>query len=356
MNVIVYGDAADCDHEAFSVDLSNPIEATLADSQGQGTILDDDGPGLVWQDSLNLAWDDCSFGSDFKSFNCATNTGTPFTMVASFIAPPGVTRLSGLYAELEVISATPTLPLWWQHGSAECRGSSALSVSCDFTNGPFSCTDIWEADATGVYAYDIGFGAPNRARIRVLCTSLSERSASEGTEYYAFKLNLSRSKSTGGGSCAGCSEAVTIVLRSMQLLQHEDVGSNPVLSGPISRDYVSWQGFSGTVPAGNLSVNDVTVSEDASQAIFTLSRTTGFAESVGYLTSNGSATEAGDYVASSGRVSFGGSDTAVVAVALTGDSVPEGTENFFIDLACPRGGAGPVDGHGEATIVDNSNT
>ena len=47
----VTGDTLDENSETFVVDLSTPTNATLADSQGQATITDDDGPTIAIGDA-----------------------------------------------------------------------------------------------------------------------------------------------------------------------------------------------------------------------------------------------------------------------------------------------------------------
>jgi hypothetical protein len=59
-------------------------------------------------------------------------------------------------------------------------------------------------------------------------------------EYYGFKLNISRTKSTGAGSCLGCSEPACIVLNSIRLFQPDELGNNPVLVMPIESNYIKW--------------------------------------------------------------------------------------------------------------------
>jgi hypothetical protein len=44
LNVQVIGDTLDEPDETFFVNLTNPVNATIADGQGLGTIIDDDGP------------------------------------------------------------------------------------------------------------------------------------------------------------------------------------------------------------------------------------------------------------------------------------------------------------------------
>lgn len=203
---------------------------------------------------INLAWNDCGLnGASTASSTCSVNSGVPFTMVASFIPPSGVNELLGISSQVDITSNTPSLPDWWKHGTTSCRTTSGLSVSFDFTGGPFSCIDFWVGQAAGGFSYDIGFGAPNRARLRVQgAVPFDNRGPIDAnTEYYAYKVNVQRSKSTGTGSCAGCSEPMCIVLNNVQLFQPPDAANDPDITNPASSNFVTWQ--SAVVPGCPLS-------------------------------------------------------------------------------------------------------
>ena len=115
------------------------------------------------------------------------------------------------------------------------------------------------------------------------------------------------------------------------------------------------------VPAGSVSVADVTVAEgDAgtSVATFTLTRAGGTAAfSVSYSTEDGTATAGSDYVATSGTVSFAaGVDTATVSVTVIGDTIDEANEAFVLNLASPTNGATIIDAQATGSITDDDAT
>lgn len=203
------------------------LTATIASAQG-----------------INLAWTDCGAnGTSSNSSTCSSNSGVPYTMIASYLPPAGVNKLAGLSAQVDITSSTPSLPDWWKHGTGQCRTTSGLSISFDFTGGPFACADYFVGQAAGGFAYDIGYGTANRARLRVQAAipAGTEGPVDPGTEYYAFKANVQRAKSTGVGSCAGCSEPMCIVLNSIQLFQPLEEGNDPEITNPANSNYVTWQ-------------------------------------------------------------------------------------------------------------------
>jgi len=209
---------------------------------------------LAGAQGINLSWDDCgAAGTASKSFDCASNSGVPFSMYASFLPPAGVDNILGISSQIDITTTDPSLPAWWQHGTSACRSTAGMSVSFDFTSGPFTCVDFYAGQAAGGFAYDIGYGSPNRARLRVQCAvPIDNRGPVDpSSEYYAYKVNLQRSKSAGTGSCAGCTTPACIVLNSIQLFQPPDANNDPELTNPANRNYVTWQ--SAVVPGCPLS-------------------------------------------------------------------------------------------------------
>jgi len=170
--------------------------------------------------------------------------GAPFVAIASFIPPANTNVFLGVSAQVDVTTDQATLPDWWAHGTGFCRGTTGMSVTFDFaTNGPFTCAEFNSGSAAGGFAYDVGFGSPNRARLRVQYAVPVDVGGplDASTEYYSFKWNLLRGKTTGAGACAGCSAPACIVLNSVQLFQDPAQNFDPTITNPIDRNYVTWQ-------------------------------------------------------------------------------------------------------------------
>jgi len=196
---------------------------------------------------INLSWNDCGTnGVPAMTFDCASNSGVPFTMIASFIPPAGVNEFLGVSSQIDITISDATVPAWWQHGTGMCRSTSGLSTSFDFTGGPFNCADFSAGQAAGGFAYDVGFGQANRARLRIqYAVPFDNRGPVDAsTEYYSYKVNLQRAKSTGTGNCPGCNEAACIVLNSIQLFQPPEDLNDPEIDNPASSNYVTWQAAS----------------------------------------------------------------------------------------------------------------
>ncbi|MBK5232875.1 MAG: M4 family metallopeptidase [Thermoleophilia bacterium] len=107
-----------------------------------------------------------------------------------------------------------------------------------------------------------------------------------------------------------------------------------------------------------LSIADQSKAEgDAGQSnadlTVTLNPASGSTVTVNYATSDGTATQPGDYTSSSGTVTFNPGQTATTAsVPVTGDTIDETDETFSVDLSSPTN-ATIADGHGVGTITDD---
>ncbi|MGB0561691.1 MAG: Calx-beta domain-containing protein, partial [Spirulinaceae cyanobacterium] len=104
-----------------------------------------------------------------------------------------------------------------------------------------------------------------------------------------------------------------------------------------------------------ISINDVTVNENAGTASFTvsLSAASGQTVTVNYATSDGTATAGNDYTANSGTITFNPSETSkTVTVNIADDALDEAAETFNVTLSAPTN-ATIADGTGQGTINDD---
>ena len=192
------------------------------------------------QSGINLAWDDCgTAGVSTKDFACDVNSGDPFTLVASFQPPSGVNQFLGVSAVIQINGNE--LPDWWRHGLTSCRGGTEVYPS--FDGWGTACTDFWAGRAGGGLTYEIGWGGPSNARLRVQAglADTDNGPLDSDVEYYAFKVRVSRSNSSGSGACAGCNAQMDISLDEIQLIQMPEAGFDPVITLPRMSNVVSWQ-------------------------------------------------------------------------------------------------------------------
>ncbi|HEX7330044.1 MAG TPA: Calx-beta domain-containing protein [Pyrinomonadaceae bacterium] len=135
------------------------------------------------------------------------------------------------------------------------------------------------------------------------------------------------------------------------------------LSSPVNATLADSQGV-GTIVNDDapptISISDVSVNETKSgitQARFnvTLSGASTQTISVNYATANGTASSPGDYTAASGTLIFtpGQSTQQPITIAVTGDTVSEANETFFVNLSSPVN-ATLADNQGVGTILNLS--
>jgi len=193
------------------------------------------------QGGINLGWSDCgAVGLASKTFACTSNTLTGAIMVASAVAPQAMDQLNGEESEFQMQTNAAALSPWWNLQTGGCRGTTSISCSFDFTGGPFTCVDPWSGAAAGGMSYDAAFGAPNRARLRTIGAIPGSTAIDGSSEYYFFKITLLGQKTVGTGSCAGCTDGMCIVFKSLKLTQPLGVGDFTITS-PLLRQHVTWQ-------------------------------------------------------------------------------------------------------------------
>jgi hypothetical protein len=204
---------------------------------------------------INLAWNDCgAAGLAAKNFSCTTNTLSGAIMIASAIAPVPLDQFVGEESEMIIQTNQPTLSPWWGLSSQagfNCRGTTAVATGFDFTGGPFTCVDPWSGAAAGGMNYVGAYDGPNRAQLRTVGAIPGNTSIDNSTEYYIFKVTLLGAKTTGTGSCAGCTDGACIVLKSIKLVEVAGApAGDHLMTNAILNQYVTWQPGGATVVGG----------------------------------------------------------------------------------------------------------
>lgn len=210
------------------------------------------------QSGLNLAWNRCG-GEHARTFACDTNAGGE-VLVASFSPPVGVGGLTGFWATVDVQSAEPALPDWWQLVSGAACRRNAMSVSFDSNSDPGGgCVGYYDGIAEGyLHSYAVS-GATARLAVVGALTVTPAIPMDPGPEYFGFRLAMSHAATTGPGACAGCAVPACIVFDGLKLTQPVGVG-DIVLSTPLHSNCVTWQGGVAScclVPARNRTWGEV---------------------------------------------------------------------------------------------------
>ncbi len=202
---------------------------------------------------LNLAWTTCASQGGTSNLDFACNDDfAQLDLAMTFVlaaAAPGVT---GIEIVVDLISATPTLPAWWDLGSGGCREGN-LFASPAAPAGTL-CTDwaLGTADG-GLAAYNNVGGSvppadqPAHRHIVMGFAVPAPRDLQIATEYEAGTIGLHTSHTVAGspGPCAGCSTPVCIVLNSMNIVPGVDPGRRVTNPSAGFSNRVTWQGGAG---------------------------------------------------------------------------------------------------------------
>jgi len=201
---------------------------------------------------LNLAWNDCgSFGTPARTFACDTNAGT-HVLVASLVAPPGISSCVAAEIVIDLEVAAPTLNPWLDFTPNACRMNRAFTA---FTFGDLaSCLDPWSGQGLGASDFETNYPQLNRERIRTV-GAVPEAAAiplSPGGEYYMVELVITNAKTVGTGSCAGCQVQGIFEFVSVKITQPILANFDPVITQPNqpNSNRVVWQGDA-VVPVRN---------------------------------------------------------------------------------------------------------
>ena len=207
----------------------------------------------------SLRWEHCygDGGSLNKSFACDANAGSE-VLVASFVPAWDIANVSGLEIVINLASASPTLPAWWQFKNAgSCRQPSLSASSVPVDPVVTNCPDWADAQqAGGLAAYRTPLPGQNTARI-LLAWAVPQsalRFLTGRQEYFAQRLTINHANTVGTGVCAGCTTPVCIVLQSVNMTT-PNIANDRWLSGPANQtdsDYATWQGGVGVIsPLGS---------------------------------------------------------------------------------------------------------
>ena len=211
--------------------------------------------GRAGAEGLNLGWDDCPGGAAYsviKTFACNTNAGFN-TLIGSFVAPEGVVAMSSNELVMDVQTGGLALPAWWKMATGQCRPATSVAGTFDFTGGPFTCYDYWQAGAIGALNWSVLPTTTNRCRIKGVFAlpAGDERITSilEGTHVYSFRARILNFQSTGLGACAGCSDEACIMLNSIRINQPVSSGAPSIpLYNAATVQHVIWQAWTTTDP------------------------------------------------------------------------------------------------------------
>ncbi|MFL5679673.1 MAG: beta strand repeat-containing protein [Chloroflexota bacterium] len=382
ITVSVLGDTLDEVNETFTIGLSNPSNATVADGSGLATITDDDPAVTVSVDDVAVAEGDT--GTTAARFTVSLSAASGKTVTVDYATADGTASSPGDYtAGSGTLTFAPGVTS--QHVDVDVVGDTVFEADETFRLALSNPANASLADASGTAAIQNDDAAVT-AEISIADAAATE--GDSGTTPMTFAVTLSTASAqtvtvtyaTADGTAlqpadyAAASGTVTFLpgqtSREITVDVHGDVLDEPnemfsvSLSSPTNAT-IDDGSATGTItdddPAATVSIGDATVAEGNTGSVpltvtVSLSAPSAKVVTVGYATADGSAVHSADYTAASGTVTFAAGETSHdVSVNVLGDTLDEANETFTIGLSNPSN-ATIGDGSGTGTITDDDAT
>jgi chitinase len=376
VDVTVNGDLLNEFDETFTLDLSSPASATIADTQGIGTILDDDLPPTVDVNNVSVAEGDA--GTTIATFTVSLSAPSGKTISVDYATADGTAIAPGDYiATSGSVSFAP----------GETSKTVDVAVNGDLLN---EFNEMFTLDLSSIVNVNPGSVSgtgtidDNDALPTVAVGDVSVLEGDVGTRVATFTVTLSAPSgkpisvdyATADGTAAAgtdyvgtsgtlnfapgeTSKTVDVTVKGDTTFENDETFGSSLSN--LLNVAPGTVGATGTIrnddPLPQISIDDPSVTEGnaGTTATFTVSLTNPSASliTVDYATANGTATSPLDYTAASGTVTFPpGSTTQTVDVPVVGDLLNESNETFVVNLTNP-GNATIADNQGVGTILDD---
>jgi hypothetical protein len=372
VDVPVRGDRVDEDDETFSVDLSDPTNATIGDGHGVGTIVDDDPAPAVSIADGSVAEGDA--GTSSLSFTATLDAPSGKRVSVDFatadgtaVAPADYSAASGTLSfapgetsqtvtvavkgdALDELDETFAVHLSNPAGATIARADAAGTIRDDDPPPALSVAGVTiaEGDANSrPLTFTVQLSAASGRTVTVdyhtadgTAEAPADYTAASGTLTFAPGVTTRTvDVAVIGDTLDESDETFTLVLAAPSGATLQDAAA----TGTIQDD--------DALPA--FSVSDASVSEGgsamlalsaapslqaAAQLVFTieLPAATSQPVSVHFATADGTAVAPADYQAASGDVTFVPGDTVkTVAVPVNDDQLDENDETLTLELSAP---------------------
>ena len=377
VSVPVSGDTLYEADEAFAVNLSGAGGATITDAQGLGTIRNDDAMPTLSINDVSVT--EGNSGTTNAVFTVSLSAASGLPASVSYATTSGTATAGSDYAAASgnlafaagETTKTVTVAVM---GDAVYEADETLAVNLSGASGATI------ADAQGVGTIRNDDAMPT---LSVSDVTLTE--GNSGTTNAVFTVSISAASSlavtvnyaTANGTATAGSDytartgsltfAAGVTNRTISVPVTGDVRDEADetfvvnLSSPVNATIADGQGL-GTIidndATPTVSINSVSRNEGRSgTTTFTftvnLSAASGRTVTVAWATSNGTAIAGSDYTAASGTLTFSaGTTSRSISVRVTGDTVRESNETFYVNLSNPTN-ATVATSPGVGTIVND---
>ncbi len=379
ISIAINGDTVFEQNETFTVNLSGASLATITDTQGVGTINNDDSQPTISINNVSVT--EGNSGTTTATFTVSLSNPSSEVVSTNYTTTNG-----SAVAGSDYVVTSGTLSF----SPGEVSKQISVSVSGDTTfeeNEVFTVTLSAAVGAT--FADNQGTGTINNddSQPSITIANVSLNEGNSGTSSAAFAVTLSNASSqtitvnfstadvsaaagtdyvaasgsltfTPGGSLT---QSINVTVNGDTMLEPNE-SFNVNLSGAVNASIADNQGV-GTInnddAQPSISINDVSVNEGntaTSTASFTVSLSNPSSQTitVNFATANNTATAGIHYVATNGTVTFApGQVSQPVNVTINGDVLNEALSvTFNVNLSTPTN-ATISDNQGVGTIVDD---
>ena len=361
-------DATAEETEVFTMQLSSPSGATVANGTGTGTITDDDEPPMLTIDDAPpvdegdaaafvvrlSAASGLAVTVAYRTVDGTAEAGLDYKSASGELRfEPGETTqtvsVETLEDELSEDAERFTVELSAASGATVSDGIGEGTISDDDDAPELSIDDAPAVSEGETAEFTVRLSEASGAAVSVSYRTV-DGTAVAGSDY----------KSASGELRFEPGEAArTVTVETLADELAEDTEQFTVeLSAPLGATVADGVG-EGTISddddAPELSIDDAPAVSEGETAEFTvrLSATSGRAVTVSYRTVDGTAEAGLDYKSASGELRFEpGETTQTVSVETLEDELSEDAERFTVELSAPLG-ATVADGVGEGTISDD---
>jgi serralysin len=374
-NITINGDAVNEGIETFAVNLTAPVNATIADAQGIVSITNDDGPTLAISDvSINEtnAAGTATFTVSLSVANATTVTAAyatadaTATAGADYVAAAGtVTFAPGVLTQtvpvaingdtLDEVNETFVVNLTAPVNATilDAQGVATIVDEDPLPSIAIGNVTLIEGDSgTANAAFTLTLSAASGKTVTVAYAT-NNVTATAGADYVA---------ATGTATFApGTTSAVVDVIVNTDTVAELNETFQVNLTTPVNATVLDAQGI-GTITNDDttpgLSITDVAVFEGSSgtttaNVTVTVSLPSAQAITVSFATVDQTATAGTDYTAAAGTLTFlPGIVSQTVAISVTPDTVTEGLETFAVNLHTAVN-ASLLDAQGVVSIADD---
>jgi hypothetical protein len=364
ISVEILGDFVVEPDESFFVNLTGATNAVIFDSQGVGTLLNDDGAGVIRFDSATYTVNE---GSASAVITVVRSGGLSAGVTVQYFSFDGTATSPGDYTR---VSGTITF------APGQTTATFTIPIVNDLVDEPDETVNLVLDSPSG----GATLGSPINAVLTIVdndtapTLSINDISGSEGdvgSTAFTFTVTLAGQSSqpvtvnyaTANGSASAPVDFVAIqngvltfnpgettkqitVLVNGDYTREQNEQFFVDLSGPVGANIGDAQGIATIVNDDQggvfrLTSATYTVGEPNGLITITVVRTGGLANNVtvNYSTANDTAMAGQDYTAVSGTLTFaGGQTTASFTVPIINDGVNEPDEEFIVILSDATGG------------------